>query len=53
LPSVSIDGTPSASRIKVADRSSDFLELPDRTTTRPTVGVYYTFLGSGGFGAMR
>ena len=38
---------------QVAGRSSDFLELPDRTQARTTVGVYYTFLGSGGFGAVR
>ena len=38
---------------QVAGRSSDYLELPDRTRSRTTVGVYYTFLGSGGFGAVR
>ena len=36
-----------------AGRSSDYLELPDRTRSRSTVGVFYTFLGSGGFGAVR
>ena len=29
------------------------LALPDQTQTRSTVGVFYTFLGSGGFGAVR
>jgi hypothetical protein len=38
---------------QVAGRSSDFLALPDRTQARTTVGVYYTFVGSGGFGAVR
>jgi hypothetical protein len=36
-----------------AHRRSDYLELPDQTRARSTVGVYYTFLGSGGFGAVR
>ena len=36
-----------------AGRSSDYLELPDRTRSRSTVGVFYTVLGSGGFGAVR
>ena len=36
-----------------AGRSSDYLELPDQTRSRSTVGVFYTFLGSGGFGAVR
>ena len=36
-----------------AGRSSDYLELPDRMRSRSTVGVFYTFLGSGGFGAVR
>ena len=35
-----------------ARRSSDFLALPDQTRARSTVGVLYTFLGSGGFGAV-
>jgi hypothetical protein len=38
---------------QVAGRSSDYLALPDRLQSRTTVGVYYTFLGSGGFGAVR
>ena len=38
---------------QLAGRSSDYLELPDQTQARSTVGVYYTFLGSGGFGAVR
>jgi hypothetical protein len=36
-----------------AGRSSHYLELPDQTRARSTVGVFYTFLGSGGFGAVR
>ena len=36
-----------------AGRSSDFLVRPDRTQARSRVGVFYTFLGSGGFGAVR
>jgi hypothetical protein len=36
-----------------AGRSSEYLTLPDRTQSRTTVGVYYTFLGSGGFGTAR
>jgi hypothetical protein len=35
---------------QLGGRSSDYLELPDRRRTRSTVGVFYTFLGSGGFG---
>jgi Domain of unknown function (DUF3943) len=38
---------------QLAGRSSDYLELPDQTQARSTVGVFYTFLGSGGFGAVR
>jgi uncharacterized protein DUF3943 len=38
---------------QLAGRSSDYLELPNQTQARATVGVYYTFLGSGGFGAAR
>ena len=38
---------------QLAGRSSDFLELPDQTQARSTIGVYYTFLGSGGFGAVQ
>ncbi len=36
-----------------AGRNSDYLELPDQTNARSTVGVFYTFLGAGGFGAVR
>ena len=36
-----------------AGRSSDYLELPDQTRASSTVGVFYTFLGAGGFGAVR
>jgi hypothetical protein len=36
-----------------AGRTSDYLELPDKTRSQNTVGVYYTFLGTGGFGAVR
>ena len=36
-----------------AGRSAEYLELPDQTRARSTVGVFYTFLGSGGFGAVR
>ena len=35
-----------------ARRSSDLLTLPDQTQAWSTVGVFYTFLGSGGFGAV-
>ena len=38
---------------QLAGRSSDYLELPDETQSRSRVGVFYTFLGSGGFGAVR
>jgi hypothetical protein len=38
---------------RLAGRSSDFLTLPDQRQARSTVGVFYTFLGSGGFGAVR
>lgn len=34
-------------------RRSNLAALPDRTNARSTVGVFYTFLGSGGFGAVR
>ncbi len=34
-------------------RSSDLPALPNYTQARSTVGVFYTFLGSGGFGAVR
>ena len=36
-----------------AGRSSEYLDLPDETRSRSRVGVFYTFLGSGGFGAVR
>jgi hypothetical protein len=36
-----------------AGRTSDYLELPDETQSRSRVGLFYTFLGSGGFGAVR
>jgi hypothetical protein len=36
-----------------AGRRSAYLTLPDQRQTRSTVGVFYTFLGSGGFGAVR
>ena len=35
---------------QLAGRSSDYLEFPRRRRARSTVGVFYTFLGSGGFG---
>ena len=38
---------------QVAGRSSDYLELPAQTRSQSTVGVFYTVLGSGGFGAVR
>jgi hypothetical protein len=38
---------------QLAGRSADYLELPDETRSRSRVGVFYTFLGSGGFGAVR
>jgi hypothetical protein len=36
-----------------AGRTSEYLELPNETRSRSRVGVFYTFLGSGGFGAVR
>ena len=36
-----------------AGRSSDYLVLPDQTRSASTLGVFYTFLGSGGFGVVR
>ena len=36
-----------------AGRSTDYLQLPDQTRASSTVGVFYTFLGAGGFGAVR
>lgn len=38
---------------QLARRNSDLLALPDHTETRSTAGIFYTFLGSGGFGAVR
>ena len=38
---------------QLARRRSDLLALPDHTQTRSTAGIFYTFLGSGGFGAVR
>ncbi|HEX6164400.1 MAG TPA: DUF3943 domain-containing protein [Vicinamibacterales bacterium] len=37
---------------QLAGRSSEYLELPDESRSRSRVGVFYTFLGSGGFGAV-
>lgn len=37
----------------LARRDSDFLDRPDQTRRRSRVGVFYAFLGSGGFGAVR
>jgi hypothetical protein len=37
----------------LAGRTSDYLELPNKSQSRSRVGVFYTFLGSGGFGAVR
>lgn len=37
---------------QLAGRNSDFLELPNVSSSRARVGVFYTFLGSGGFGAV-
>jgi hypothetical protein len=36
-----------------ASRRADFLGQPAETLARSRVGVFYTFLGSGGFGAVR
>ena len=38
---------------QLARRSSDRPGLPDRTQSRATAGVFYTFLGSGGFGIVQ
>ena len=38
---------------QIARRRTNYLELPDQTRARSRVGVFYTFLGSGGFGAVR
>lgn len=38
---------------QLAQRRSHLLARPDQTHARSTVGVFYTFLGAGGFGAVR
>lgn len=38
---------------QLAQRTSEFFAVPDHTHARSTVGLFYTFLGSGGFGAVR
>jgi hypothetical protein len=38
---------------QLARRRSGYRALPDQTELRSTVGVFYTFLGSGGFGAVQ
>jgi hypothetical protein len=38
---------------QLAQRTSEFFAVPDHTRARSTVGLFYTFLGSGGFGAVR
>ncbi len=38
---------------QLAQRKSPLFGRPDHTHARSTVGVFYTFLGSGGFGAVR
>ena len=37
----------------LARRDSDFRDRSDQILSRSRVGVFYTFLGSGGFGAVR
>ena len=37
---------------QLARRTSDLLALPEHIQTRTTAGIFYTFLGSGGFGAV-
>jgi hypothetical protein len=37
---------------QLAQRTSDLFAVPDHTQARSTVGLFYTFLGSGGFGAV-
>jgi hypothetical protein len=37
----------------LTSRDSNFLDRPDQRHRRSRVGVFYTFLGSGGFGAVR
>jgi hypothetical protein len=38
---------------QLARRDSDFTNRPDHVQRRSRVGAFYTFLGSGGFGAVR
>jgi hypothetical protein len=38
---------------QLAQRTSELFAVPDQTQARSTVGLFYTFLGSGGFGAVR
>src|SRR5688572_10106413 len=38
---------------QLSGRNADYLTLPDEHRSRSTVGLFYTFLGSGGFGAVR
>ena len=38
---------------QLAGRRSDYFSLPDQRRSQSTVGASYTFLGSGGFGAVR
>jgi hypothetical protein len=38
---------------QLAQRTSELFAVPDQTQARSTVGIFYTFLGSGGFGAVR
>jgi hypothetical protein len=38
---------------QLARRRSDLLARPDHTQALSTAGIFYTFLGSGGFGAVR
>ncbi len=38
---------------QLAGRNSDFLTVPNQRQARSALGVFYTFLGSGGFGVVR
>ncbi len=38
---------------QLVGQSSHYLNLPSQRQARSTVGLFYTFLGSGGFGAVR
>jgi hypothetical protein len=38
---------------QLAQRTSDLFAVPNHTQARSTVGLFYTYLGSGGFGAVR